>query len=341
MKQNLRLFMLTLLCAVFSSAWGQQVAYTFQTAKNQSYSDYTQTYDVVIDGLTWNVPGNHVDDGVLRIGGKSLTNVDRVITGKSPISDKIISIKVNHSGTTSDKLIVNSFTVTVASDANFANVIETKTVTPTITKNVAGNFEITPNSNWPAESFYKFTINISNSQASNYAWVLNTIEFFKEGNADPIDPSVTLENTEVTVGRTLTISKPSDLTTTCTSSNESAATVTNDGVITAIQEGTTIITVNWAATDKYNSGSKTFIVTVLSVFMSESVFSVDGCFSTNSGVAPNTRPKKLVSFKFVMIISFLTISKMKIIRTIKIIIAIESPLLFFSFFLVAILLLSA
>lgn len=255
--------MLTLLCAVFSSAWGQQVAYTFQTAQNRSYSDYTKTYDVVIDGLTWNVPGNHYADGVLRIGGKSLANVDRVITGKSSISDEIISIKVNHSGTTSDKLIVNSFTVTVASDANFTNVIETKTVTPTIEKNVAGNFEITPTSNWPAGSYYKFTINISNSVASNYAWVLNTIEFFKEGNAGPIDPSVTLENTEITVGRTLTISKPSDLTITCTSSNESAATVTNDGVITAIQEGTTTITVNWEASDKYNSGSETFNVTVL------------------------------------------------------------------------------
>ncbi len=264
MKQNLRFIFLTLLCAVFSSAWGQQVAYTFQTAKNGSYNDYTKTYDVVIDGLTWNVPGNHYDDGVLRIGGKSIDGVDRIITGKSPLSDEIISIKVNHGGTTSDKLIVNSFTVTVASDENFSNVIETETK-PEIKKSTSGYFEISPpsNSNWPANSYYKFTINVSNSQSSNYAWVLNSIEFYKNGSADPVDPDVTLETTEVYVGRTLTISKPSDLTTTCSSQDESVVTVTNDGVITAEKEGTTSVTISWDASTKYNAGSETFNITVI------------------------------------------------------------------------------
>ncbi|MBQ4224408.1 MAG: hypothetical protein II674_11270, partial [Prevotella sp.] len=172
MKQHLRLFLTMLLCAALGQAWAAEtVAYTFTTPKGES--DYTKFKDITIDNIVWNVPGNQVSDGALRLGGKSLDGVDRVITGKGSLADAITKITVNHSGTTSDKLIVNSVMVTVASDANFSNVIETITLTPTIEKNVSGSFDFTPSSgSWSNNSFYKFTFNLSNSAGTNYAFVL-------------------------------------------------------------------------------------------------------------------------------------------------------------------------
>ena len=77
-------------------AWGEEVvAYTFTTVQNSTNSSYASTYDVTIDGLDWNVPGNQNFDGYMRIGGKDITNVDRVITGQSVISDAITKIILN------------------------------------------------------------------------------------------------------------------------------------------------------------------------------------------------------------------------------------------------------
>lgn len=253
-----------LLCAALGQAWAAEtVAYTFTTPKGES--DYTKFKDITIDNIVWNVPGNQVSDGALRLGGKSLDGVDRVITGKGSLADAITKITVNHSGTTSDKLIVNSVMVTVASDANFSNVIETITLTPTIEKNVSGSFVFTPSSgSWSNNSFYKFTFNLSNSAGTNYAFVLNSIVFYKnDGNTDPVDPSITLATTDIKVGETTTISFPSNLSEVIFDSNdEGVATVDEDGVITGVGAGTTTITVMWEGDDNYNEGDTEFTVNV-------------------------------------------------------------------------------
>ncbi len=253
-----------LLCAALGQAWAAEtVAYTFTTPKGES--DYTKFKDITIDNIVWNVPGNQVSDGALRLGGKSLDGVDRVITGKGSLADAITKITVNHSGTTSDKLIVNSVMVTVASDANFSNVIETITLTPTIEKNVSGSFDFTPSSgSWSNNSFYKFTFNLSNSAGTNYAFVLNSIVFYKnDGNTDPVDPSITLATTDIKVGETTTISFPSNLSEVIFESDEEdVATVSDDGVITGVGAGTAKITVMWEGDDNYNEGDTEFTISV-------------------------------------------------------------------------------
>jgi hypothetical protein len=73
--------------------------------------------------------------------------------------------------------------LTVASDADFTDVIdEIKKTSLSIAKNTEGSIEFTPSApltEWAKDSYYKFTINITNPQSSNYAFLLKSIVFNK------------------------------------------------------------------------------------------------------------------------------------------------------------------
>ncbi len=73
------------------------------------------------------------------------------------------------------------------------------------------------------------------------------------------------ESASVKVGKTVTnaLTKPDDLTVRFSSTDESIATVDEDGVVTGVAEGETTITVSWDAVEKtYLAGSKSYTLTV-------------------------------------------------------------------------------
>ena len=124
MKQTNLLKTFLLLCALVvgsTCAWADyEEVYNLNCPKSSSNSAYNKTYDVTIDGITWNAPGNQNIDGCWRIGGKSIsTAVDRVITGKTAIDEEITKITFNHNGKSRANVTVPSVTLTVASDADF------------------------------------------------------------------------------------------------------------------------------------------------------------------------------------------------------------------------------
>ncbi len=168
------------------------VFYTFVPQKYSSgnVSDYTKSGDQEIDGLTWTVPGNWYASGALRIGGKSIENVDRVIAGKTAMGDAIAKIVIAHAGVTSDNLKLNSVKVTVAKDADFTqDVTETVAVAETdftVAKNTEGTIELTPKDAdfWAKDAYYKFAFNVTNTNGSNYAFVLNKIEFYSYSDVE-------------------------------------------------------------------------------------------------------------------------------------------------------------
>lgn len=222
-KQNLltRTLLLFALIVGSTNVWADyEEVYNFIPYKPSSgaVSDYTKTGTMTIDDIKWTVPGNWYGNGALRIGGKSLSNVDRTITGQDAIPEAVSKITFNHGGVTSTELTVNSVTVTVASDAGFTSIVDTRTVnSPTVAKNTDGSFDITPTSGeWPANSYYKFAINVSNSKSSNYAFVVKSIVFYKQdatvkhtlsSNVYPANAgTVTLGATEVGEGKTTAIS---------------------------------------------------------------------------------------------------------------------------------------
>ena len=175
---------LTMLLTVgIGQAWGAEgdEAYTLSCVQNKSNSGYANYYDVTINSKQWNAPGNQTLGAYWRIGGKGVTKVDRTITGKNAIDKPIQKITVNHNGKSNNSLTVHSFTITVATDASFSKIVETKQYTPSISTNTKGSFDLTPNASiWASGCYYKFTINVSNSNnSSNYGFDLTSIVFYE------------------------------------------------------------------------------------------------------------------------------------------------------------------
>ncbi|HBX24067.1 MAG TPA: hypothetical protein DEF34_10630 [Desulfotomaculum sp.] len=101
------------------------------------------------------------------------------------------------------------------------------------------------------------------TMASDYQFSFTTLN--SDGTSPiPVQLTVDPQDVSLEVGQTLQLgitTEPTDATVTCTSGNAAVASVTNDGLITPVGEGTTSITVT-ANQDGYASGTKIINVTV-------------------------------------------------------------------------------
>jgi len=187
MKQIYLKFSMLLLCLVVGlSSWAEEeVAYTLTPAAGTNNS-YTGNCDVKVSDITWNVSGN-AQQVPWRLGGKSITGVDRAIYSKTAIADNITSIVVTNG--TASSITVNSFTLTVASDASFSDVIST--VTGTFAASGTTTFTRPEGADWTGR-YYKFTYNVTVSGSNN-----KFVQF-----------SGAVFNKEKTGGETTTVAKP-------------------------------------------------------------------------------------------------------------------------------------
>ena len=273
-----------MLCMIFCIGGGSvafaaegEVFYSLTAVKtnNQVYATY---YDVTINNLVWNVPGNQSLGDFWRIGGKDLKKDDRYITGKSPIGKAIGKVTLNHNGKSNANLTINSISLTVASDASFTNIIETVTKkSPNISVSTAGSIDFEPsNGAWAENSYYKLTINVSNSTKSNYGLDFTSMVFYEGATGSTTtDPSsnLTLSQTtgEVNVDKTLDISayvsKADGYTGTVTyavTEGEEYASVSEAGVITGLAVGTATVKVTAPAiVGSFSESSAEFTITVV------------------------------------------------------------------------------
>ena len=144
---------------------------------------YANTYDVTIDGIKWNVPGNTTMNPA-RIGGKSLNGVDRVIYSKTPMADKISKIEIEH-GIATD-VTVNSLTVIVAADSNFTQTIST--FTPEFVASGVVSVECPAEADW-SNAYYKFIYNLTITASDKNKYVeFVEARFLGEGGAPIIVP---------------------------------------------------------------------------------------------------------------------------------------------------------
>ena len=175
-------FAMLLACNITAVA-EETLFYTFATEKNASNTNYASTYNVTIDSMKWSVPGNQDFSGYVRIGGKSLDKVDRFIYSKTAMGSAINKIVINHGGKSNGSLTVHSIKLYVANNASFTNATE-MTLTPSIATSTAGTVEFT--GNWATGSYYKFAINVTNSNtSSNYGLDIKSIQFFNDGSIPP------------------------------------------------------------------------------------------------------------------------------------------------------------
>ena len=177
-------------CLWGSAAWAApgDAVYTLECKKQsgQIYQQYDKYNDITIDGFTWNAPGNLTLGNFWRIGGKSLTKVDRTITGKNAISSAISKVTLAHNGINNANAKINSVSLTVASDANFNNIIDNVSSSPSFSVGGTGTIDFTPtNGIWAEGSYYKLTINITNSNKNNnYGLDIASLTFY-EGASGP------------------------------------------------------------------------------------------------------------------------------------------------------------
>lgn len=160
--------------------------YIFQTAKSTSNTAYANNYDVTIDELAWSVPGNQNNTGFVRIGGKSLDGVNRVIYSKTAMAYGINKVVLSTNGISDDNLTVNSITMKVyssAADAAAGKATPVASLTNTdkdwaVSTEKEITFVNTSGTPW-INAFYRFEFNVSNAKAKNYGLDLKKIEFYE------------------------------------------------------------------------------------------------------------------------------------------------------------------
>lgn len=172
-----------MLIGISVNAWGADPDpdYTLAPATGTNNS-YDGNCDVVIGGITWNLTGNSTMTP-WRIGGKSLTGVDRAVYSKTAYSSAVSMIKLTVGGASS--IIVNSLKLIYSTNSDFSSseeISETFAASSTITfKPKSGNF--------PANAYYKFVFNVTVSGTSNKFVEFSKVDFYNP-SSDPA--SITL-----------------------------------------------------------------------------------------------------------------------------------------------------
>ena len=254
MKQNLRLILMTLLCAVFSTVWGETSTMnltqalgveqngTIIAADDEGNVIWTVTSDADESSFD-NTRGVHFGTGKLAVSFLKFTTSD--------ISSTITKIVVNASGAsgTSAKL-----DVTVGGAAYGSQQSLTSTATNyTFEGNASG----------------EIIVNLSQTSATKALYLKSIVVTYGTTPSGPTDPDVSFANNPLIVmeGYTATnaITKPSDLSVTYSSNDETVATVdASTGEVTGVAAGETTITASWTAVEnKYNEGSASYTVNVI------------------------------------------------------------------------------
>jgi hypothetical protein len=145
--------------------------YTLSSASQQgSNNSYAGKCDITQNGITWNVNGN-TQINPWRIGGKSITKVDRTVYSKTAYADALSKVEFV-SGTAT--VTWNSMTLIYSTNADFSDAITMTASGIGANKTIA--FE--PDGGFPAGCYFKFVLNVTNTTSSNKYVQLKEIKFY-------------------------------------------------------------------------------------------------------------------------------------------------------------------
>lgn len=214
------LSLMLLLCALITgsgSAWAEEVVhYTLDGTVTATGNAYATATNLTQNNIGWSVVGN-TEQNPWRIGGKSLTNVDREIKSTTAMTSAITKVEVSV-GSTGSSLTVNSIKLVVASDADFNTVLDESTKTSNLTSTTL-TFTPTSGTEWATGAYYKIVFNVTRTSSSGNGYVqFNNAKFYKEsGSSGPVqldapeltananNGSVTLEWDEISNASSYTI----------------------------------------------------------------------------------------------------------------------------------------
>ncbi|MBR6375566.1 MAG: Ig-like domain-containing protein [Alloprevotella sp.] len=307
MKQLLQ-FKTFLLLAIFSLLTGTQVwaqdspFYTLDATGSLkgTNNSYAGNCDIESGGITWNVTGNTTLNP-WRIGGKSISNVDRTVYTKTPMTKAVSKVALTVGAASS--ITVNSLKLTVASDADFTNVLDE--VTATFAANSTINFTPSTGSAWESGAYYKFTFNVTVSGSSNKFVQFSKVEIY-EGTADPSDTRVATTTTfpqsaySVELGEDFTAptatvkdadgSPVAGAVVTYSSDNEDVATVnTTTGAVTIVGAGTANITATYEGDDTAYKGSTGKYSLTVSTIQNISDITANGTYTVRGTIVAKSQ----------------------------------------------------
>lgn len=148
-----------------------QLLYTLDGTVTSSGNAYATASDVTQDGIDWKVTANTTMNP-WRVGGKSITNVDRPIYSTTAIEGNVSRITVG-SGGAHDGLAVNSLTISVHNSAADAASGSNPIATKSFTTGIAGatvTFEKEDNTSW-AGKYYRIVYNVTSTASSGNGYI--------------------------------------------------------------------------------------------------------------------------------------------------------------------------
>lgn len=148
-------------------------------ANHPEYSSYGDAHDWTSGTIDWSIIGNQTIGDYIRVGGKSVTNVNRISYSKSTISDKkIAKVVLSHNGKTNNGTI-NSVRIEGSINSDFASNVLGKTMNPSIGQTSGTvNFILDDSKVWEANSYFKFIVNFTNSESSNGGLDVISLAFY-------------------------------------------------------------------------------------------------------------------------------------------------------------------
>lgn len=178
-----KLFTFLMAAMLFTTAFAAEVVYTLDTSdaeKTQGSSNsYAGNCDVTVDDITWNVNGNS-QQHPWRLGGKSITNVDRTVFTKTATSQALSKVTLELGGATN--ITINSIKLIASTNADFSN------GTTLDASGTAGNttYEFEPAGGFASGSYFKFVFNVTVSENTNRFVQFKKVEFYADGGATTV-----------------------------------------------------------------------------------------------------------------------------------------------------------
>ena len=189
------LSLVSLFVLAIGNIWADEVYYTLDATSADVQTDnnsYANIGTATVGEIEWKFQGNGKINP-WRLGGKNLTDEDRVVYTSTAMDVAITSVKLEVGN--ASNITVNSLKLIVASDAEFNNVIDE--VSKDFEANSVISFEPTsPATDWAENSYYKFVFNVSVSGGSNKFVEFMKVEFLKAEGGD--NPPVTVAKPTIT-----------------------------------------------------------------------------------------------------------------------------------------------
>lgn len=156
---------------------------TVETTKGASYildgtitggtNGYATESDISQNGISWKVTGN-TTQSPWRIGGSSLSGIDRPIYSTGKIDDDISQIKLTHG--TANSITVNSLTVIVSKNSDFSSPVST--LTPSFVASNTITINRPDGKDW-SECYYKFIYNVTTTGSGSKFVQFTKAEFYE------------------------------------------------------------------------------------------------------------------------------------------------------------------